>query len=218
MLTCFEGGRIVYSHNQLYGRWYVRKLRALPRTRRQLRFAVHTEHHSALLYSASEIEVLDETALGRHPYLARLGPDALDRDVRPRMLERRMLADGFRRRRIAGLLLDQSFVAGLGNYLRSEIAHFAGVRPERRPMDLSPKECRRMARAILTVPRRSYRTGGITNPADLARDLRAGGHPRRVYRHAVFGRADEACWTCGATVERFDLAGRRCFVCPGCQA
>ncbi len=218
MLTCFEGGRVVYSHNQLYGRWYVRRAGSLPKTNRQLRFAVHTKKRSALLYSASEIDVLAEDELEAHPFLARLGPDALDTKVRSRQIERRLASDAFRRRQIGGLLLDQGFVAGLGNYLRAEIAYFAGVRPERRPDDLSDFERRQLARNVLSITRRSYRTGGITNPAKLARGLKADGHPRRAYRHAVFGRAGDGCWTCGTAIERIDLAGRRCYVCPTCQA
>jgi endonuclease-8 len=217
MLTYFEGGRVVYSHNQLYGRWYVRKPYAWPKTNRQLRFAIHTDRHSALLYSASEIDVLAEDELGQHPFLARLGPDALDKSVRSRTIERRLASKQFQRRGIAGLLLDQGFVAGLGNYLRSEIAFFAGIRPERRPVDLDPEERKRLARAVLTITRRAYRTGGVTNPAALAKDLRAGGHPRRAYRHAVFGRSGQPCWTCGQEIERIDLAGRRAYVCPDCQ-
>ena len=53
MLTRFDGGLTVYSHNQLYGRWYVVRRGRLPRTRRQLRFAVTAGDRRALLYSAS---------------------------------------------------------------------------------------------------------------------------------------------------------------------
>ena len=59
MLTRFDNGLTLYSHNQLYGRWYVRARGELPRTRRSLRVAFHTALHSALLYSATDIEVLD---------------------------------------------------------------------------------------------------------------------------------------------------------------
>ena len=46
LLTRFEGGWNVYSHNQLYGRWYVTARGREPETNRQLRFAVHTVKHS----------------------------------------------------------------------------------------------------------------------------------------------------------------------------
>ena len=58
MLTRFDIGLSLYSHNQLYGRWYTTRRPRLPQTRRQQRVALHTETHSALLYSASDIEIL----------------------------------------------------------------------------------------------------------------------------------------------------------------
>jgi formamidopyrimidine-DNA glycosylase len=63
MVTYFDNGLGVYSHNQLYGIWVICKPDAVPATRRQLRFAVHTPRRWALLYSASEIEVLNAEAV-----------------------------------------------------------------------------------------------------------------------------------------------------------
>ena len=60
LLIRFEQGVTMYSHNQLYGRWFIRERGVLPPTRRQLRAAIHTERPSALLYSASEIDLLDD--------------------------------------------------------------------------------------------------------------------------------------------------------------
>lgn len=217
MLTAFEGDYVVYSHNQLYGRWYTRRRGSLPDTTRQLRFGVHTPSSSALLYSASEIEVLPADQLARHPFLAKLGPDALDAAITPRIVRDRLASRAFRGRQLGAVLLDQGFVAGLGNYLRAEIAYTAGVLPTRRAVDLDPRQRLALARAVLTVTRRSYRTGGITNPERLARRLQRAGHPRRHYRHAVFGRAGHPCWTCGAEIEREDVGGRSSFHCPTCQ-
>ena len=72
MVICFTVPLYIYSHNQLYGRWYVRKLQSYPTTNRQLRLAVHNSKKSALLYSASDIQVLDEHGLATHPFLSRV--------------------------------------------------------------------------------------------------------------------------------------------------
>ena len=79
MLTWFDDEHAVYSHNQLYGRWMVRKRPGTPRSNRSLRFYVRTDEGGAFLYSASDIEVLDPSALAEHPFLARLGPDRCSR-------------------------------------------------------------------------------------------------------------------------------------------
>ena len=63
LLTRFNNGLTLYSHNQLYGRWYTTRRDKPPSTNRSLRIALHTNTHSAWLYSASEIEILDDDAL-----------------------------------------------------------------------------------------------------------------------------------------------------------
>ena len=216
VLVRFDGGPTIYSHNQLYGRWFVRPAGQLPATRRSLRLAVHTRERSALLYSASEIEVLTEGELADHPYLARLGPDPLDAALRASTVARHASADRFRRRSFATLLLDQGFLAGIGNYLRSEILFYSGLHPRRRPVDCSSAELTRLARTALKIARRSYRTGGITTPRRQAAALRRQGLPRREYRHAVFGR-DGACRACETPIVKQSLAGRRAYFCPTCQ-
>lgn len=217
MLIRFGSGLTIYSHNQLYGRWFVTPAGKLPTTRRTLRLAIHNHERSALLYSASEIEVLRPEEVERHPFLARLGPDALGPGATHAALARRLADARFARRQLAALLLDQGFVAGIGNYLRSEIPFMAGVHPSRRPRDLSRQQIEALARAIRDVSRQAYRTGGITNDPGRAAKLKASGLRRGEYRHHVFARAGRPCWSCGARVEGTDLAGRRIFFCPTCQ-
>jgi endonuclease-8 len=217
MLVRFAGGVNLYSHNQLYGRWYVTKNGARPRTHRQLRVAIHTRDASALLYSASEIEVLRDRELAAHPYLARLGADVLDRAVRPADVRRRLDDPRFARRRLGGLLLDQGFLGGIGNYLRSEILFAAGIDPARRPCDLDDGEKASFARAALTISRRAYRTHGVTNAPGIVRELKSRRVPRRDYRHYVFGRDGEPCHVCSTGIEKLQVAGRRLYACRRCQ-
>ncbi|MEC7280960.1 MAG: DNA-formamidopyrimidine glycosylase family protein, partial [Verrucomicrobiota bacterium] len=68
----------IYSHNQLYGRWFVVKRGEELQTNRQLRLALHTRRHACLLYSASDIEILNARAVESHPFISKLGPDVLD--------------------------------------------------------------------------------------------------------------------------------------------
>lgn len=218
ILTRFEGGRVVYSHNQLYGKWLVARRGELPTTRRSLRFAIHTRERSALLYSASDIEVLQERDLGRHPYLRRLGPDVLDPSVSARTVLERLSSPTFARRSLGALLLDQGFLAGLGNYLRSEVLFDASLHPSARPADLSAEALRALGRSVLRLARRSYRTGGVTNAPGRVKELKAGGARREDYRFAAFARAGLDCYRCGAPIEKLDVSGRRLYLCPRCQS
>ena len=217
MLTRFEGGLTVYSHNQLYGRWYVMANGRLPRTRRQLRFAITAGARRALLYSASEIEVLDREGERNHPFLSRLGPDVLSQDPSAEDLVERLGEPRFRRRQLAALLLDQGFVAGLGNYLRAEILFEARIHPRRRAADCTETILHRLADRVIALTRRTYRTRGITLPPSRVAALKAAGAPRSAYRFWVYGRGGEPCRLCGRPIAARPIGGRTCFWCPDCQ-
>lgn len=217
LLTRFDNGLNIYSHNQLYGLWMVRRAHSYPDTNRQLRLAIHTPRQSALLYSASDIQVLPNDDLGWHPFLSRIGPDVLDPETTPPQVMARLQAKAFRRRQLAVLLLDQHFLSGLGNYLRSEILWEARVYPTRRPVDCSPEAVTQLAQSAIALPKRSYETKGITNDLERAMALKAKGYPRRAYRHFVFGRQGQACYRCGTAIIKETFGGRRCYYCPTCQ-
>jgi endonuclease-8 len=217
MLTRFAGGLTVYTHNQLYGRWYVMRRDRLPRTHRQLRFAIAAGARRALLYSASEIEVLDAEAERRHPYLSRLGPDVLSQAPAPAALAARLAEPRFRRRQLGALLLDQGFVAGLGNYLRAEILFEARIHPRRRAASCGEDELHRLADRTVVLTRRTYRTRGVTLPAARVAALKAGGATRSAYRFWVYGRDGAPCRICGRPIEAAPIGGRKCFWCPSCQ-
>jgi len=218
MLTHFEHGWTIYSHNQLYGVWMVRKRGEVPRTNRQLRLRLSTEDYDALLYSASDISVWRTQSLADHPFLARLGPDILDRRLHWRAVAERLLDPRFAGRQLSSLYLEQAFIAGLGNYLRAEILFDAGVHPLIRPADLSRGQLGKLARSTLLLSRRSYQTGGITNPPGRVRALRSGGAKRSGLRFAVFGRQGQPCYICGDAIDRIECNSRRLYLCPGCQS
>ncbi len=216
MLTRFDNGLTLYSHNQLYGRWYVTGGDA-PDTSRSLRVGLVTDSAAAFLYSASEIEVLTPAQLAGHPFLQRLGPDILAAGTNPASVAERLAAPPFKRRSLGSLYLDQGFLAGVGNYLRSEILHAAGLDYRLTPQHLDSADRRRLARATCAISQRAYRTGGITNPRAMVRRLKAAGENYQQHRFAVFGRAGYACRRCGSKIQRVSVAGRRLYACPSCQ-
>ncbi len=218
MLTRFANGLTLYSHNQLYGKWFTTRRPNLPRTSRQLRVALHTATHSALLYSASDIEVLTERGIRTHLFLNRAGPDILDRRLRAADIADRLMLPQFRNRAVSGLYLDQAFLAGNGNYLRSEILYAARVNPRAKPAGLHSKALNSLAKQTLTIARRSYRTRGITAPPAAARRRKAQGQRYSQYRFQVFAREGLSCYACDATIERHLMSSRNLFLCPVCQA
>lgn len=217
MLIRFDNALSIYSHNQLYGKWMVRNAYSYPETNRQLRLAIHNEKKSALLYSASDIAVLTPLEVEQHPFLSQLGPDVLDRTLTSQAIQDRLKSLSHQRRQFTTLFLDQHFLAGIGNYLRSEILFVARLHPRRKPVDCTDEELLALGEATIAVPCQSYQHGGITNDLSLAAQLKAEGVSRRQYRHWVFNRDGKPCFVCGAAICKDFASSRRFYYCPVCQ-
>lgn len=218
ILITIDTGQVIYSHNQLYGRWYITKRGKVPSTNRQLRLAIHNRNASAFLYSASDIEVLSTSTLPRHKFLSKLGPDLLSENPSGDEIVRRMRSSRFRKRQLGGLLLDQAFLAGLGNYLRAEILFFAGLHPARRSADCTKEELTELAKQILNLTHRSYKTRGVINPPALVKKLKEQGMAHKEqYRFSVYDREGLPCYFCHTLIARIPSGGRHIYFCPGCQ-
>lgn len=217
LLLKFPDGTTIYTHNQLYGRWMFAAANRRPDTNRSLRLALSTCRRSALLYSASEIEIIAPGADRKHPFLARAGLDILSSGAEIDAVQDWIERPAFARRSLGGLLLNQGFLAGVGNYLRSEILFVAGLDSSVRIARLASDQRRSLAEAAHRLMWRSVETGGITNDPDRAASLKRSGWARRDYRHFVFGREGQACFVCDGPIERTTIAGRRLYCCPRCQ-
>ena len=217
LLMHFDHGLSIYSHNQLYGVWKVIKGHTLPKTNRSMRLLLQTATHSAVLYSASDISVWPTGELAFHPFLAKIGPDIMDPSLTWRTVAERLRAPAFTRKALATLYLDQAFLAGNGNYLRSEILHDARLHPRTRPAELSQGEIGKLARSTLTISRRSYETKGITLAPRLSATLKTQDFTRGQRRFYVFVRDDHPCYSCHGNIQRQEIGSRRLYYCPACQ-
>ena len=217
LLTHFDSGDTIYSHNQLYGVWHVVKRGKFPKTNRQLRLAIHTDQHSALLYSASDISVWKTADIEEHPFLKRIGPDILNPDLTWRAVADRLQSSAFAGRALNSVYLDQAFLAGLGNYLRSEILFVAGIHPAQKARDLSRGQIGKLARATLEISQRSYALKGVTIPERQYKALKKQGSTYGKARFFVFSRAGKPCRVCNTKIERSTANSRRIYTCVGCQ-
>lgn len=208
MLTHFSNGLTLYSHNQLYGVWRIVEPGVQPASSRVLRVRLETADKAILLYSASDIEMLEQSQLSQQPFLKRVGPDVLDSSLTQEQIKARLLSAKFRRRQLGTLMLDQSFLAGLGNYLRAEILWEAEIAPRHHAEELSDDCLDRLAQAILTIPQCSYQTRGEVDDSK---------HHGTLFSFHVFHRAGEPCERCFNMIEKTTLSSRPFYWCPSCQ-
>lgn len=120
--------------------------------------------------------------------------------------------------RIKPFLLDQRFVAGLGNIYVDEALWTAKIHPARTIDTLKEKEIPGLHAAIIAVLRR-----GVDNTGTSLGDARAnyfsvsGRRGGNQYKLKVFRRDGQPCPRCGAIIEKIVLAQRGTHFCPNCQ-
>lgn len=147
------------------------------------------------------------------PELAHLGFDPLDEAMSWQRFAQLLLA---RRSKLKPLLMDQRFVAGIGNMYADEILFTAGLRPDRISASLAPGECQRLYRSMVETLRGAVKHRGSSLADAQYRDLfgEAGAFQRL---HNVYGKAGEACPRCQQQVVRVKANGRSNYFCPHCQ-
>ena len=182
----------------------------------------HT-HFRALLDSGLELRYDDPRQFGRlvvgsmaeliaaRAFPARLGPEPIHGDLTESEFERLIRA---RRRPVKSALLDQSFLAGVGNIYADEACFRAGIRPSRWTHRLTVRERRALYEAIQHVLENSIAARGssIINYVD-GFGLRGGNQEKLL----VYGRSGEPCLRCGTPLQGTRLAGRGTVYCRKCQ-
>jgi formamidopyrimidine-DNA glycosylase len=145
--------------------------------------------------------------------LGHLGPEPLSDDL---TLEAFAALVRRRRGRLKPLLLNQRFIAGLGNIYADEALFAAGLHPRRTADTLSDDEIAALYRAIRQVLRRAVENRGTTLGDGGYRDAQ-GNEGRNQDDVRVYGRTGEPCTRCGTPVQRTVLGGRSAHFCPHCQ-
>ena len=145
--------------------------------------------------------------------LAHLGLDPLETAMSWELFGR-MLAE--KHARLKNLLMDQKFIAGIGNIYSDEILWAAGLRYDRSSETVSTQEVRRLYRAIGEVLQDAIKLRGSSLPDEQYRDL-YGNVGQAQTEHKVYGREGEPCQRCRHIIERVKWQGRSAFFCPGCQ-
>ena len=148
------------------------------------------------------------------PELGRLGVDPLNDEIEMRTIT---AICRNRRRRVKSLLLDQSFIAGIGNIYADEICHRAGIRPDRQAETLSSRSRRRLTDSISEVIEEAVELGGSTL-AD-AQYVGVDGKPGTFQdRHRVYAQTGKRCVSCGrGVIRRMVIDQRGSHFCPVCQ-
>ena len=139
--------------------------------------------------------------------LNKLGPEPLSKEFTPQWLHAALHK---KHRQLKPLLLDQTFLAGLGNIYTDEALNIAKLHPKRESSSVTARQAERLHEAI----RRVLNEGIRRNGASIDWVYR-GGEFQNYFR--VYDREGKPCQNCGATIERILVGQRSTHYCPRCQ-
>ena len=212
----FDCGFSIYGHNQLYGKW--KFVNTIPQTNRELRLLLRTNGKFALLYSASDIRFLPTEDVPEIPFVKNnSGLDILNLKPELHQIYEHITQKKFINRSLSGLLLDQKFILGMGNYLRSEVLFLANVHPDVKLNELSSEHIKKLADCVKTVMVQAYEHKGVTNDLERVEEMKRKKFLFEDYRFWVFDRENSFCYLCGSKIIRVEKNSRRLYFCPKCQ-
>jgi formamidopyrimidine-DNA glycosylase len=141
----------------------------------------------------------------------KLGPEPLDTEFTVDTLAERLRQ---RQAPIKAVLLDQGFIAGIGNMYADEALFAAKIHPLRKASSLSAKEIRNLYKAIVDVLRLAIDSKGASVDTYKRPD---GGLGTAHDNFNVAHRAGKPCPVCGISIQRIALRNRGSYFCPNCQ-
>jgi formamidopyrimidine-DNA glycosylase len=117
-------------------------------------------------------------------------------------------------RSVKALLLDQEFLAGVGNIYADEALFLAGINPRRKVKSLKPAERLKLLEAVKNVLRKGIKYQGTTFSDYRKPD---GGKGDNYERLMVYGRGGFPCRVCREPLRKTVVAQRGTVFCPRCQ-
>jgi endonuclease-8 len=204
LLYRFNNGDVLHIHLGLFGRIRKSKL-PLVEPRGEVRVRLVSDTHVIDINGPTICQVL--TGQEVLSLIDRIGPDVLRSDADPGLAFNRITKS---KAPIGRLIMDQSVMAGIGNIYRSEILWRQAVHPETPGKAIDRKTFDRIwddAKALLKI--------GVKRNAIITVDGARPSKSRYCERVNIF--AKDHCPTCTEKIRRFEINGRRTFVCDTCQ-
>ncbi|MFH1441642.1 MAG: DNA-formamidopyrimidine glycosylase [Candidatus Omnitrophota bacterium] len=154
-----------------------------------------------------ELRLLDDWKALK--FIKELGPEPFEISQQQ---FKKMLAG--KKTKIKPLIMDQSFIAGVGNLYAAEALFRARVNPLRQAVSLSGKETKDLFNAIIYILKKAIKHQGSSVDQYVQLNGQAGGYAKF---HKVYGRQGKPCLICKTPIKRIALAGRGTYFCPKCQ-
>lgn len=210
-ILCETDDEVLIVHLKMTGRLYVAPDNVENHADRWVHFRLQLDNATQLRFSDSrkfgKVYLTHDAAT----ITGKIGPEPLSDDFTPAVLHERLAN---RSKMIKPLLLDQTFIAGVGNIYADEALHRANIHPQRRADTLTDPEIEALHSTVRAALNEGIRQQGAT----IGWYRKPDGTRGAMQDHfLVYGRQDEPCYTCGTLIVKVRVGQRGTHYCPSCQ-
>ncbi len=209
LIVSLTGGEFLIIHLKMSGSLLVSQDSSEPAS--YIRAIIHLDNNTKVFFRDPRKFGVMRLVTDANSVVGKLGPEPLAPDFTPQVLAQRLAK---RTAPIKAVLLDQNFIAGVGNMYADEALFAARIHPLRPANSLSPDETQRLHQAIQQVL-----WSGISNKgASTSTYFRPSGERGTAhFEFQVAHRGGKPCPVCGAPIQRLPIRSRGTYFCASCQ-
>jgi formamidopyrimidine-DNA glycosylase len=158
------------------------------------------------------VKIIPEKGLDKFFEHEKYGPEPLDKKFTVRILKGLLAKKA--KKKIKPLLMDQTFIAGVGNIYAVESCFCAGISPKRLAGTITDAEIKKLYSCLIKILKLAISKHGSSVDAYVDAEGKKGGY---VPFLKVYGRVGKQCFRCKGTIKEIRLGGRSTAYCPKCQ-
>ena len=209
LLFQLQNGKILLLHLMLGGWMYHGTEADKPKRTIQVRISFGDQHLYFIGLRLGYLHLYNQTEAEQH--LAHIGPEPFSNDFSINEFKNRISQ---KHGRLKTTLLDQEFIAGIGNCYSAEICYDAGILPTKDIDDIGEAERESLYQSILSILQKGIHHGGYMDNPLFKDDHLTGGF---IDLCQVYDREGEKCKRCGNVIIMETISSRKTFYCPTCQ-
>lgn len=203
-----NSGKKLVLHLMLGGLLYYGKEEDSPDRTKQIIFLFKNENLYFIGLRLGYLHLYAQDQL--ETFFQKLGPEPLNPSFTTDSFEK-LISN--RRSMLKTLLVNQSFIAGIGNCYSDEICFESKLLPNKKANELLPPQKENLYKAIKKVLLSGIAQGGyMDNPFTIDDSLTGG------YKTLVYDRKGLTCYRCNNKIKQDEVSSKKCFYCPICQS
>ncbi len=209
LIFSLTSGEVLIIHLKMTGSLLLKPLSGDPD--RFIRAIIHMEGEAVLYFRDPRKFGVMWLVTEANSVIGKLGPEPFETNFTPQFLAQRLAR---RKAPIKAILLDQHFVAGIGNMYADEALFSAGIHPLKSGESLSQDEVERLHQAIKQVLWAAIGNKGASTNTYFRPSGEIG---TAHFQFKVAHRRGQTCPVCGTPLERISIRNRGSYFCPKCQ-